>query len=139
MKKFTVILVIALGGITCKSFSQEINAADRYPAFVQPNTVDNSREKFILKGVASEEKLAFYKESISKANMESYRLREKEVIIQFEEGFECILPSAKQLIIKGYELDPNSYQLDFSNRFLMPVFQILADGQLVAKYEKVFK
>jgi hypothetical protein len=139
MRKSLIVLIVLLASFYQSSFGQEQQPATNHPSPVQTNSIDSKKETFYLTGTIPSDKREFYMASIAKADMESYRLREKEVVIEFKEGFKCVLPSAKQLIIKGYQIDPNAYKTDFDKKFVMPVFKILADGHLVAEYEKVFK
>jgi hypothetical protein len=138
MRKLAFLIMVLIGSYL-RSDAQEIHPATNYPDYIQSNSVTESGKKFYLTGSIDNNKKAFYISSIEKADMESYRLRDKEVIVEFKEGFKCVLPSAKQLIITGSQIDPNSYKEGFDNRFVMPVFSIQTDGHLVAEYEKVFK
>ena len=85
------------------------------------------------------DKEEFYKSSIYKADMESYRLRDKDVILAFSEGFECVMLSARYLANKGITIDVDSYQTNFSFNFKLPVFSIAENGNLIATYQKVGK
>ena len=79
----------------------------------------------------------FYTSSILKADMEKYRLRDKEVTIKFENGFDCVMLSAKQLFLKGIKINALNYEEAFPVLFSMPVFSILQDGHLMAVYQNV--
>ncbi len=85
------------------------------------------------------DKEEFYKSSIYKADMESYRLREKDVVLIFSEGFECVMLSARSLANKGIMIDLDSYQTSFSFNFKLPVFSLAENGNLIATYQKVGK
>ncbi|MHB8260673.1 MAG: hypothetical protein ACYDCN_06665 [Bacteroidia bacterium] len=80
------------------------------------------------------EKEAFYIASIEKANMENYRLKDKEVILKFDNGFECVMLSAKDLFMIGKSINAVNYQESFPINFSLPFFNILQDGHLMAKY-----
>ena len=56
----------------------------------QNKTLPNS---IILKGVTDDSKLKYFETCILNASMESFRLKETDVIIKFKEGFECTLLS----------------------------------------------
>lgn len=137
MKKIFIPLVLIQLGSVQAGYSQERASSGNASSVF--NSQAHTSEKFYLTGPVTSGKEQFYKMAIALADMENYRLREKEVILEFEEGFKCVLPSAKQLIIKGHNVDPNRYQENFPVGFLLPVFSIKSDGQLIAKYEKVFK
>jgi hypothetical protein len=78
------------------------------------------------------EREKFYISSIEKADMESYRLKNKEVTVHFENGFDCIFTSAKALFLAGKQINATSYQEDFAANFLLPSFNIVSSGNLVA-------
>ncbi len=77
---------------------------------------------------------SFYITSIEKANLESYRLQNKEVTVQFENGFDCVFESAKAMFLEGKNINATSYQESFSENFSLPVFNIINSGALVAIY-----
>jgi hypothetical protein len=81
------------------------------------------------------EKETFYIASIEKANMEKYRLKNKEVTLSFDNGFDCVMLSAKELFTSGENVNPTNYQESFSDRFSLPVFTVLDDGHLIAGYK----
>lgn len=78
------------------------------------------------------EQESFYVASIEKANMESYRLQNKDVTVHFENGFDCVFMSAKTLFLKGKQINPITYQEIFLENFKIPVFNIISSGRLVA-------
>lgn len=77
--------------------------------------------------------------ALSAANMESYRLRDKEVIINFKEGVRCVILPATALVALGENIDINIYKEDFPKEFVMPFFSVNANGQLLAEYPKKLK
>ena len=95
----------------------------------QNKTISNS---FVIVNNKSPEKTDFFIKSIEAADMEQYRLRDKRVHLEFENGFEVELYSAKELFVKGEPLNMNNYPLskDTGNP---PVFGILSNGLLTAK------
>ena len=85
------------------------------------------------------EQESFYISSITKANMESYRLQSKEVMVHFENGFDCVFISAKTLFLDGKQLNASSYKENFTENFLLPTFNIVSSGNLVAIYSNKIK
>jgi hypothetical protein len=106
------------------------------PLFGAAQTIPNS---FKLTNNLHTEKEAFYVASIEKADMEKYRLKDKEVTLKFENGFECTLFSAKELFMNGRSINAASYEESFPRRFMLPVFTILESGQLMARYQNMGK
>ena len=78
---------------------------------------------------------AFYITSIEKASMEKYRLKDKEVTLTFENGFDCVMLSAKELFMSGKKVNAANYEESFSSKFILPVFTVIDGGQLTARYE----
>ena len=66
-------------------------------------------------------------------------MKEKDVTIEFAEGFECVLLSAKAVAKKGVAVDLDLYQEDFIEKFELPTFSIANNGNLIATYPKIFK
>lgn len=100
----------------------------------QQKTFPNS---FIIQKNGLPEKAAFYTACILKSNVEQYRLKDKEVILVFQEGFECLLLSASSIKQKGLNIDITAYLTE--HRSLLPVFSILESGHLIAHYTKQYK
>jgi hypothetical protein len=98
----------------------------------QTKTIPNS---FVIKNNSGKVKDGLITSAITNANMESYRLKDKDVTLHFEEGFDCMLYSAKSLFVKGISIDANSYKSDFTERYKLPIFSISASGILIAKHE----
>ncbi len=95
----------------------------------QNKTLPNS---FVIMNNKSPEKTDFFAKSIEAADMEQYRLRDKRVHLEFENGFEVELYSAKELFVKGATININSYQVSIG-KGQQPVFDILPNGHLTAK------
>jgi hypothetical protein len=91
---------------------------------------------FTLTNNQHPENEAFYITSIEKADMEKFRLKDKEVTIEFENGFTCVMLPAKELFISGKNVNPLNYQEGFSRNFVMPVFNVMPDGHLTAVHKK---
>lgn len=122
-KKSILISILCLSLLNC--FAQ------------QNHTIPGS---FSIIGEESESKRTFYIQSIESANMEQFRLKNQDVALHFENGFECVLFSAKSLIIKGVAVNPNLYKETFDLTYTLPVFLVQPSGQIVgqvSKFEKV--
>lgn len=100
----------------------------------QDKTLPNS---IMLKGEIDKSKLIYFETCILNASMESFRLKDTDVILKFKEGFECVLFSAKSLFVKGIKVDPSTYNVKFNSNYRLPVFSISASGNLVAEYSPV--
>ena len=94
---------------------------------------------FSIIGEDNQTQKTFYVQSIEKADMEKFRLRNDDVALHFQNGFECVLFSAKSLIIKGFNVDPNLYKDKFDLTYTLPVFTIQPSGQLVGEVSKFQK
>lgn len=100
-------------------------------AYAQQNhTIPGS---FSLIGEDNQAKKTFYVQSIESADMEKFRLRNEDVALHFQNGFECVLFSAKSLIVKGIDVNPNLYQEKFAPTYVLPVFTIQPSGQIVGE------
>lgn len=71
--------------------------------------------------------------------MEKFRLQDKEVTLKFDNGFDCIMTSAKQLFLNGNNINATSYELEFTKDYSLPNFNILESGQLMAVYTSKIK
>ena len=80
------------------------------------------------------EKEAFYIASVEKANMEKYRLKNQQVILKFENEFECVMLAAKELFVQGKKINLSQYEENFPKEYNLPVFTIISSGQLIAVY-----
>ena len=94
---------------------------------------------FSIIGEDNQTQKTFYVQSIEKADMEKFRLRNEDVALHFQNGFECVLFSAKSLIIKGINVDPNLYPDQFKATYTLPVFTIQPSGQIVGEVSKFQK
>lgn len=95
----------------------------------QTSTLPNS---YVLLNNQWPEKTEFFTKSINAADMEQYRLRDKRARLEFENGFEMELYSAKELFVNGAKLNINNYPVTHGNN-QTPVFNILPSGHLAAK------
>lgn len=106
-------------------------------SFAQQNqTIPGS---FSVIGEDDQTKRSFYVQSIEKADMEKFRLKNEDVALHFQNGFECVLFSAKSLIIKGISVNPNMYPEQFQPTYTLPVFTIQPSGQIVGEVSKFQK
>ena len=107
-------------------------------SFAQQNqTIPGS---FSVIGESNPTQQTFYTQSIEKADMEKFRLKNEDVALHFQNGFECVLFSAKSLIVKGFNINPNLYPDQFQPTYTLPVFTILPSGQItgeVSRFQKV--
>ncbi len=101
--------------------------------FAQPTPTTIAGSFQLLKN-QSPEKLAFFSGAILKSNLETYRLKNKRVVLEFKNGFQCELLSAKELFLKGEKIDMNAYQENFDNTFTLPVFTVSDNGWLLAEH-----
>jgi hypothetical protein len=114
-KKLTIFVMLMVSAITI---------------FSQSKTIPNS---YSLISNKHPEKEAFYKKSIEAADMEQYRLRNKRVMLSFDNGFELELQSAKELFLKNSQINMNNYEVALSPGSESPVFNILDSGHLTAR------
>jgi hypothetical protein len=98
--------------------------------FCQLKTLPNS---FVLQGDFDKSKTSFYENSILAASMETYRLKESDVVLKFKDGFECVMYSAKSLFLKGISIEVNNYKDSFPKDYILPIFTIYSNGQLGAE------
>lgn len=89
---------------------------------------------FIIKNLTDDNKLAFYTKAIEDANFEQYRLKEKNLILKFENGFELELLSAKQVFISNPTIVVSGYQVQYPDNYYMPTFSIAESGHITAVY-----
>jgi len=71
---------------------------------------------------------------ISQSQFENFRLLDKRVTLNFDNGFDIILLSAKELQQAGLLKDITSYQTSFPPKYQLPVFHLNQKGQIAAGY-----
>ena len=78
---------------------------------------------------------------ISRSNLEGFRLLDQRVTLTFDNGFDIILFSAKELQHLGVISNTVSYQAAFPIDFKLPEFHLNQSGQIAAEYptNKKFK
>jgi hypothetical protein len=86
---------------------------------------------------ANPDRLAFYEEAIMRSNLESYRLKDKDVKLVFKNGFEIELLAAVSQVENG--LDASAYKVAFDQYYELPAFEIVTGGNIVALYKALSK
>ena len=71
---------------------------------------------------------------ITKANLESYRLQDKRITLSFDNGFDIVLLSAKELEQMGLIHNATTYQSAYSPTFKMPHFHLNDAGIICAEH-----
>lgn len=120
MKKTSLLLLILC---FCTIFKTETILA-------QEKTFPSS---FTLVGENESQKLAFYTQSVLNASMEQYRLLNTDVTLNFKEGFNCILFSAKKVSMTHKHIDLTKYVESFPANYLLPVFSVATDGHILGE------
>lgn len=88
----------------------------------------------------NKDKESFYVSSIENAEMEVYRLKNKEVTLHFENGFDCVLMSAKELYLINDKINPSLYNdLNLMEDISSTTFFITDSGLIKAKLSQVGK
>lgn len=112
MKKIYTVLFSLLGGLS-----------------LWANTIPGS---FNVLNETNAAKHGFYVQSIEAANLETFRLKDKRVVIHFDNGFDLELLSAQELFIQGKLTDASIYPVDKPKGYKEPVMTVLDNGKLVA-------
>lgn len=71
---------------------------------------------------------------ISKVQLENFRLLDQRDTLTFDNGFDIILLSAKELHQSGIITDLTSYLQVFPPNYKLPVFHLNEQGQIAAAY-----
>jgi len=82
---------------------------------------------------------SYYANALDKANMESYRLKNDDVVISFKDGAKCILYSASRMSNQGMKINLSDYKNKFPEEFTLPIFSVHQSGHLLADYKKKLK
>jgi len=145
LKKAVKIIVLAslfiflfVNGSIAKTFSL-LSFQQARLSNVQARNEQTVKNSFVIQNNQHQEKTEFYRSVIQKANLEGFRLKNQDIILKFDEGFDVVLPSAQSLYNKGVKIVVNSYEKEFGSGFRIPKFSILEDGTLHASYEKAVK
>ena len=94
---------------------------------------------FDIIDITQSEKIQFYTVSISKANLESYRLKNKRDTLEFKNGFRLVLLSAKEMFLKGISVDINLYKESKDPLVPQPLFVVFENGWLGAEIQSTGK
>lgn len=102
--------------------------------FAQQNqTIHGS---FSIIGEDDQTKKAFYVQSIEKTDFEKYRLKTKDVVLEFRNGFKLMLSSADKLSTQGMEINTSRYSDDLAPDYIYPLFKIDESGIVVTMHKK---
>lgn len=102
-------------------------------SFAQQNqTIPGS---FSVIGEDDQTKKTFYVQSIEKADFEKYRLKTKDVVLEFRNGFKLVLSSADKLSIQGIEINIGQYSDDLAPDYTYPIFKIDESGIVVTMHK----
>jgi len=122
MKHLFVILLV-IGSIKVNTLFSQTNT-----------TIPNS---FVIHGQnLKPDDVSFFTKSILAANMEQFRLQTQTVVLQFKNGFDLELISAKDLVVRNIksDLDINAYSnFPAMANYKYPLFEILKSGWLTAE------
>lgn len=80
-----------------------------------------------------------YKLALEKANMDNYRNKTRNQIIEFDNGLKIELFSAKELVIRGYSINVNEFTDERDPKFTFPTFHLTDTGDLLAFYKPTSK
>lgn len=108
-------------------------------AFIQATAQNTPKESFTFKGKTQSLDLEYYGISITKSNLENYRLKSKDVDLLFENGLIVTLISAEKAVQNGISLPLDEYQQQFPKGYLLPIFSLTQGGQLLAKSPTISK
>ena len=121
MKNFPLLLLLCIVFIPAKGLLAQ-------------TTIKNS---FIIQNNKFPDKEEYYKTVLYKAEMEGFRLQDKDEVLTFKEGFEVVMLSAKKLKAKGVSIDIENYKNEFTKEFIMPIFNIGNGDYIMAQYNYV--
>ena len=89
--------------------------------------------KIIQNGEVPQSEINNYKTAISIANMEDYRYKSTNDTLEFSNGLKFVLLSARELYILDKKTNPSLYSEKVKG-YLMPKFQLMPQGTLIALY-----
>lgn len=89
---------------------------------------------FIIKNLSDNSKLEFYTKAIEKVDFEKYRLQNKNVMLEFRNGFELELISVETLKSKGIVANAYQYAEDTAPDDKYPIFKISDEGIVVTMH-----
>ncbi|MCD6016967.1 MAG: hypothetical protein K0S53_88 [Bacteroidetes bacterium] len=77
----------------------------------------------------------FYAKSIEAVDLEKYRLKTKDVTLEFRNGFKLILSSADRLFLQGIQINTTEYTDDLASDYMYPLFRVDESGIVVTMYK----
>ena len=86
---------------------------------------------YTIKGELTFEQKEQYTEWISKANLESFRLKNNSVELIFQEGFTVTLIPGSEM--SAYDKNPEDYPESFPLDYVLPVFSFFTNGIVGAR------
>ena len=73
--------------------------------------------------------------ALNRANLESFRLKDKDVLIEFKEGAQCLIKAANS--IEELILDKtHDYKDSYRSGFTLPIFSVATNGYILTEYKK---
>ena len=102
--------------------------------FSQQKPLQNS---FIIESqtTLSPTELSFYEKCIVVVDFEKYRLKTKEVVLEFTNGFKLVLNSAEKASLNGFQINSMQYSDELSPEYIYPLFKIDSSGILVTMHK----
>lgn len=94
---------------------------------------------FNIIGNSHPAKADFYSDAILNSDLEPYRLKDSRVKLQFKNGFELELLSAKELFVKGVQIDIGNYRVQNDSKVPLPLFVVFDNGTLGAEIKTTDK
>ena len=91
---------------------------------------------FKIENESSARELNQYNSILAKSNLESFRLRDEDVMMEFESGAKVVLFSASSLKSKGVVVDVSKYAETFPEEYTLPIFRVTDSGHLLTLYGK---
>jgi hypothetical protein len=92
-------------------------------------------ESFEIINNSAPDQSEFYTQSILNSNLEPYRLKDKRVTLKFKNGFSLVLLSAKELFVKGLNINMNSYKELHDTSVPLPIFSVTPNGWIGAEIQ----
>ncbi|MES2565732.1 MAG: hypothetical protein V4565_02630 [Bacteroidota bacterium] len=76
----------------------------------------------------------FFAKSIEEVDFEKYRLKSKDVVLVFTNGFNLVLTAADRLSLNGILVNTADYSEDATSEYIYPSFKIDESGIVVTMY-----
>lgn len=81
-----------------------------------------------------QEDIIAYFNALQQADLSNYRLSNKRVSISFNNGITVELFSANELIEMGLKINPDDFQPEYPEGFILPEFSLATNGYIIATY-----